>query len=190
LRFHPREKIQWEINCGKEAWPCQHHQLFSEGTCCAILGRGSEKTMVQQDGEKGKMGGRIRAGCSQKMRDKGTPCAGTQEVWTVDWKAGKLAGERTYKWTRLFSHIPHQTTFGPLLAKLSGLPCHGFLPVIDTEALWEGRKWVEGTGGANLPNNICVEFGYTKNSGQDWNKVSRSEILENTWNIVNWFWAL
>lgn len=67
--------------------------LFSEGTCCAILGRGpeSEKRQaeeVQQDGEKGKMGGRSRAGCSQQMGDKGAPCPGTQRS---GWSTGRLA---------------------------------------------------------------------------------------------------
>lgn len=70
--------------------------LFSEGTCCAILGRGPtiekrEAEEVQQDGEKGKMGGRSRAGCSQQMGDKAAPCPGTQRS---GWSTERLASWR------------------------------------------------------------------------------------------------
>lgn len=44
-----------------------------------------EAEEVQQDGEKGKMGGRSRAG---QMRDKGAPCPGTQRS---GWSTRRLA---------------------------------------------------------------------------------------------------
>lgn len=67
--------------------------LFSARTCCAILGQGPanekrEAEEVQQDGEKGKMGGRSRAGCSQQMGGQRRPLSRLSEVWMVDWKAG------------------------------------------------------------------------------------------------------
>lgn len=72
--------------------------LFSEGTCCAILGQEptsekSEAEEAQKDGEKGKMGDRSRAGCSQQMGGQRRPLSRLSGVWMVDWKAGKLAGE-------------------------------------------------------------------------------------------------
>lgn len=144
--------------------------LFSEGTCCAILGRGpaSEKREaeeVQQDGEKGKMGGRSRAGCSRADGGQRRPLSRHSEVWMVDWKAGRLAGECTndHGCSLTFLTKPCLASFPRWL---SSFPCHGFLPIIDTEALWEGKTWVEGTGGANSPNNIWGGVGYTESSGQ------------------------
>lgn len=77
--------------------------LFSEGTCCAILGQvpvseKSEAEEAQQDGEKGKMGGRgrsrgsSRAGCSQQMGGTKAPLVqplrgldGRVEGWQAGW---------------------------------------------------------------------------------------------------------
>lgn len=72
--------------------------LFSEGTCCAILGQvpvseKSEAEEAQQDGEKGKMGAGAGAGAGQgvasRWGDKGTPCPGSQRS---GWSSGRLAG--------------------------------------------------------------------------------------------------
>lgn len=50
---------------------------------------------MQQDGEKGKMGGRSRAGCSRQMGGQRRPLSRLSEVWMADWKAGEPAGECT-----------------------------------------------------------------------------------------------
>lgn len=71
--------------------------LFSEGTCCAILGQGpvsekSEGEEVQQDGVEGKMGGRSRAGAGQGVASRWggqrRPLSRLSEVRMVGWKAG------------------------------------------------------------------------------------------------------
>lgn len=69
--------------------------LFSEGTCCAILGQvpvseKSEAEEAQQDGEKSKMGAGAGAGQGVATRwgDKGAPCLGSQRS---GWSSGRLA---------------------------------------------------------------------------------------------------
>lgn len=115
--------------------------LFSEGTCCAILGQvpvseKNEAEEAQQDAEKGKMGGRgrSRAGCSQQMGGQRRPLSSLSEVWMVEWKAGRLAGECTNEHGCFLTFLTK-----PCLASfplwLSSVPCQGFLPIIDTEAL-------------------------------------------------------
>lgn len=87
--------------------------------------------------------GRSRAGCSQQMGGQRRPLSRLSEVWMVEWKAGRLVGECTneHGCSLKFLTKPCLASF-PLW--LSSVPCQGFLPIIDTEALWEGRTWVEG----------------------------------------------
>lgn len=133
--------------------------LFSERTCCAILGRGpaSEKSQAeeaQQDGEKGKMGGRSRAGSSQQMGGQRHPLSRLSE--RSGWPTGRLASWLVNVQMNA-AVLPHSSP-EPCLASSSCWPSsarhRGFLPVTGTQgALEKGRLVGWRAPGRKLANS-------------------------------------
>lgn len=98
------------------AGPCQHHQLYFErGPAVLFWGKG---LWVKRARERrcSRMEWRVRwgagagQGVASRWEGQRRPLSRLSEVRMVGWKAGWW----TYKWTRLFSHIPHQTMFSLL----------------------------------------------------------------------------
>lgn len=120
-----REKLR------ERAWPCQHHQLYFErGPAVLFWGEGPQAKRGRQR-RCNRMERRVRwgAGAGQGVTSSwGTKGPLVQALRGLD---GRLEGWQAcwwmYKWTRLFSHIPHQTTFS-LLSPLAEYPSLSRLP--------------------------------------------------------------